>query len=270
MSLQRLRKSFAERPHHLIPFFVLGDPDPDTSVELVVAAVEAGATQVELGIPFSDPVADGPAVQAAGERALASGATVERSLELLAAIRSRVDVPLNLLVYGNLVHARGYQRFAHDVVAAGASSLLVPDIPFEECGPLREACAQAELGLVHFLAPSTPTDRAELLAQDATGFLYLAGLQGVTGASSGSSLEAVERISDAVSTPLVVGFGIRTPRNVRTVLGAGASAAVVGSALARRIELGLRHGSPSAALIADVRNRVRRLATSTRPLQTLS
>lgn len=266
MSLQLLHDAFARRKHHFVPFFVLGDPDPDTSTRLIISAVEAGATQLELGIPFSDPVADGPAIRSAGERARARGTTVASALELLATIRSRVDVPLNLLVYGNLVHARGYADFARDLASAGASSLLVPDIPSEESAPLRAACAAVQLGFVHLLAPTTPSDRATRLAEEATAFVYMTGVQGVTGSRSASNSDSVARIAGCVCKPIAVGFGIRRPHDVRRVLDAGASAAVAGSVLARRIDLGLRREADANALVADVGARIRRLAAPAHPL----
>ncbi len=156
MSLAKLRAKLTPGQRHVSPFLVLGDPTPKLCVELAVAAVGAGASMLELGFPYDDPCADGPAIVAAGRRARAAGTSTGVAIETMATIhRACPDAAFNLLVYGNLVHARGYQRFCDDVVAAGASSLLVPDIPLEECEALGDACRAAGLGLVQMVAPNT-------------------------------------------------------------------------------------------------------------------
>ena len=160
MSLAALRTSIEEGPA-VSPFLVLGDPTPDLCVELARTAVSAGARMLEIGFPYSDPVADGPAVQAAAGRALAGGTSTRRGFELLGRIaESCPGIPLNLLVYGNLVHRIGYERFTDTVSQAGASTLLVPDIPVEEAAPLRRAGRRAGLGHVELAGPLTPGPRA--------------------------------------------------------------------------------------------------------------
>lgn len=239
MSFARLKQAFAERARHVSPFLVLGDPDPDTSVALAVAAVKSGATMLELGIPFSDPCADGPAIQQAILRARASGVSTDRALEIMAAIRAKCpETPFNLLVYGNLVHARGFERFTRDAVAAGASSLLVPDIPLEESAALAVACRAAGLGIVQMVAPSTPLARIMQLDAAANAFLYVTGHQGITGADSkGATPESpVTRVRALARNPVCLGFGLKTPGGVREAFAAGAAIAVIGSHLARVIE----------------------------------
>ena len=260
MTRSHLRRAFAERERHLSPFFVLGDPNPALSVDIAVAAVEAGATMLELGFAYGDPVADGPAVQGAARRALGAGTTVSSAFDVLGEIRARVDVPLNLLVYGNLVHARGFDRFARDAARAGASSLLVPDVPLEESEPLRVACAAAELGFVHLVGPATPPERARRLADAATAFLYVAGHQGITGAF-GRRGPAGRFTVPEVELPLAVGFGLRTADDVHDAFAAGARIAVVGSAFASRIEEALEESPADARRLPElVAERVRALA----------
>jgi len=240
VSFALLKKSLATRARHVSPFLVLGDPVPEVSEELAVAAVSAGATMLELGIPFSDPCADGPAIQKAILRARGSGVSTERAFEIMAAIRARCpDTPFNLLVYGNLVHARGFERFTRDAVAAGASSLLVPDIPLEESAELAAACRAASLGIVQMVAPSTPPARIMQLDAAADAFLYVTGHQGITGADNKHNTareSPVARVRAHARNPICLGFGLRSPDGVRHAFAAGASIAVIGSHLARVIE----------------------------------
>lgn len=241
MSFALLKQTLASRARHVSPFLVLGDPNPETSVALAVAAVKTGATMLELGIPFSDPCADGPAIQKAILRARDSGVSTGRALEIMAAIRTRCpDTPFNLLVYGNLVHARGFERFTRDAVAAGASSLLVPDIPLEESAELAAACRAARLGIVEMVAPSTPPARIAQLDAAADAFLYVTGHQGITGADTKHGSATVEspvaRVRAHAKHPICLGFGLRTAEGVREAFAAGASIAVIGSHLARVIE----------------------------------
>jgi tryptophan synthase alpha chain len=240
MSFALLKSAFANRARHVSPFLVLGDPDPETSVALAVAAVKAGATMLELGFPFSDPCADGPAIQKAILRARASGVSTDRALEIMTAIRAKCpETPFNLLVYGNLVHARGFGRFTRDAVAAGASSLLVPDIPLEESGELATECRSAGLGIVQMVAPSTPLARIMQLDAAANAFLYVTGHQGITGADSKDASGAespVARVRAHARNPICLGFGLKSADGVRDAFAAGASIAVIGSHLARVIE----------------------------------
>ena len=238
MSLAMLRDALAAQATHVSAFLVLGDPDPVRSLELARAAVTAGSTMLELGLPFDDPCADGPAIQQASERARAAGTSTDRAIDLLAQIRRACPTtPLNLLVYGNLVHARGYTRFCADVAAAGASSLLVPDVPLDEAQPLRDACAHAELGFVPMVGPRTDPARTRALAAASTAFCYLAALQGVTGAATdiGAREALVRRVTGLVRRPVCVGFGLSEPAHVREAFAAGARIAVIGSHLARAI-----------------------------------
>ena len=246
MSLATLETVLAGRRHCPSPFLMLGDPTPDLSVNLARAAVAAGASMLELGIPYSDPCADGPVIQRACLRARAAGTTVGVALDVMARIASACPgVPMNLLVYGNLVHARGYQRFCADAAAAGAATVLAPDSPLEEADPLTAACTAAGLGIVHMVAPLTPPERLQRLDSAASGFLYLAAHQGVTGAPGDPAAERralVARTVAAVGRPVCLGFGLSTPSDLGDAFSAGASIAVVGSHLARAIESAWRNG----------------------------
>ncbi len=248
MSRKLLRRKLAAGPW-VSPFLMLGDPSPDLSVELARTAVGAGAGMLELGFPYRDPVADGPAIEAAAKRALAGGTSTRSALGILGRIRDACpDTPLNLLIYGNLVHRMGYERFASEAAAAGASSLLTPDIPLDEAGPLRRASRRAGLGHVELAGPLTGEGRLTRLAR-ASDLLYLAGFQGVTGVRQDAFdpvLDRVREVVAVVATPVCLGFGISTSSQVEGAFEAGARVAVVGSHLARVIGRSDRERLPEA------------------------
>jgi tryptophan synthase alpha chain len=239
MSIDLLEETLEGERFHVSPFLVLGDPTPNASVELARSAVARGASMLEIGFPYGDPIADGPAIQAADLRALRGGTSTERAINLLSEIRrSCPKTPLNLLVYGNLVHARGYGRFCRDVAAAGASSLLVPDIPLDESEPLRSACEEAELGHVQLVGPLTDGTRLKRIDAATSAFVYLVAHQGVTGARNVAFAPVVELVSRTcarIERPLCLGFGLSRPEHIRSAREAGARIAVVGSYLAQAI-----------------------------------
>lgn len=255
MSLALLRKTLESKEAHVSPFLVLGDPTPEISVELARAAVAAGASMLELGMPYSDPCADGPAIQAACGRAFAAGVSTSQSLSILAGIHARCPgTPLNLLVYGNLVHARGYDRFCEQAASAGASSLLAPDIPLEECQPLRAACRRQGLGHVQLVGPMTPPDRLARIDAVADGFLYLAAHQGITGgqaAADRARRELVERTVRESSNPICLGFGLSSREQLEQAFSAGATIAVIGSHLVRAIERAWRAEARSKEAVVE-------------------
>ena len=263
MSLPVLRAAVRRGPA-VSPFLILGDPTPELSVEMACSAVRAGARMLEIGFPYSDPVADGPAIQAAASRALAGGTSTTAALGLLRRIREACpDTPLNLLVYGNLVHRRGYRRFAEEAAGAGASSLLVPDIPLEEAGPLRRACRGAGLGHVELAGPLTPAPRLRRLA-GASCFLYVAGFQGVTGVRRGGFagvLRRVTEVTEIVEVPVCLGFGLSGRAQIVQAFGAGARIAVVGSHFARVVEDLYRSPADADRLITGYRSAVLRLTS---------
>lgn len=265
MSLSRLQSVLQSRRHHASAFLMLGDPDPGRCLALTQAAVEEGASMLELGLPFSDPCADGPAIQAACKRAQDAGVDTAAAIACLAQIHAHLpEVPLNLLVYANLVHAPGPMEFCRQVAAAGASSLLVPDIPLEEARELREACTAQNLGHVHMLAPGTPPDRLHEIDVQSSGFLYLAAQQSVTGAASANAgrAELIRQVRARVRLPLCVGFGLSAARDLDEIFDAGAEIAVVGSHLARRIGQSLSEAPDR--LLEDFRSVWRPLAACAR------
>jgi tryptophan synthase alpha chain len=259
MTLPLLQQALRSRPHHLSPFLVLGDPTPALSVELAQMAVAAGATMLELGLPFSDPCADGPAIAAACRRALQGGSSTAAGFAALARIAATCPaVPRNLLVYGNLVHAAGIAAFCRAAAAAGASSLLVPDMPLGEDEELHAACAAAGLGHVRLVAPASLPARIAA-SGDGAAMLYVAALQGVTGADSRAETAAavLARARAAAPTPLCLGFGLASAAAVRSAFAAGAAVAVVGSHLARAIGGAAERGPAAvraafAAALAEV------------------
>jgi len=236
--LERIAATFArtraEGRAALMPYFTLGYPDPETSLEILEAVVGAGADLLELGIPFSDPLADGPTVQRSTQAALDQGMTVGRCLELTAQLRQRgAAQPLILMGYYNPILAFGVERFAAESAKAGADGFIVPDLPLEEAGDLKAACQERGLALVFMLAPTATDQRLKSVTAQTSGFLYLVSLTGVTGArqSLPPDLQAlIMRAKAAASTPAAVGFGISTPEQAR-VVGEMADGVIVGSAM---------------------------------------
>lgn len=232
-----------------VPFLTAGDPDLATSEALVLALAQAGADAIEIGVPFSDPIADGPTIQRATERALARGTSLRRVLELVKRLRARTEVPLVLMGSANPFYAMGAANFAKAAAEAGVDGVIVPDLPPEEGADLYAAAAQAGIDGILLAAPTTTPARLALLAERSRGFLYLVSLTGITGArvELAADLEKnVRRARAAGSLPVCVGFGISTPEHARTV-GAYADGVVVGSAIVERIE---RAATPDQAVDA--------------------
>jgi tryptophan synthase alpha chain len=218
--------------------------DHDT-IALATAAVRGGATAIEVGIPYSDPLADGPTVQRAGQRALAGGMTTARALDLLSQLRREVTVPLVPMTYASPVMAHGEARFCQDAAAAGANGLIVADVPHDESAELLDGCRTAGLDLVPLLAPTSTDERIELACAGAGGFVYLVSVAGTTGARTGlfeRVAPLIARVRGHTALPLLVGFGISTPETARAVMDAGADGVIIGS---RAIEVA-EQGGPEA------------------------
>lgn len=225
------------RQQALIPFLTAGDPDLATTEALVHELVAAGADLIELGMPFSDPMADGPTIQAASERALAAGTRLGDVLELVRRVRRHTNVPIVLMGYYNPILHYGPERFARDAAEAGVDGLLLVDLPPEESGEIADYLQKNGLCQITLLAPTTPPERMAQLAAQAQGFLYYVSMTGVTGAQQvdAKAIEAAVRDLRAMSpVPVAVGFGISTAADVAAV-GAFADAVVVGSALVKII-----------------------------------
>lgn len=220
-------------------FLMLGDPDIETSAKLLDAAVEAGADMIEVGIPFSDPVADGPVIQAAAQRALAAGVRIGDCLDLIAALRARHrEVPIGILTYANIVVAR--TGFVRDAAEAGADSLLVADVPAIEAKPFVDEMVQAGIEPVLIAAGNTPDHTLGRIASLLKAYTYCVSRAGITGTHAGGEFDAglIERVKTAGGPPPVFGFGISEPEHVRAALSAGAKGVICGSAIVEKVGLG--------------------------------
>jgi tryptophan synthase alpha chain len=238
--VERIAEAFAAaradgRRAALMPYLMGGFPDLERSREILIAYADNGADLIELGVPFSDPLADGPVVHAAGVAALNSGVRVQEVISLARAVSDRVAVVV--MCYANLVFARGVERFADELVVAGAAGLIVPDLPFEEAPAVLAECDKRGLALVPLAAPTTPEDRLREIGARARGFLYAVSLTGTTGERAGMRTEAVSdvisRAAAATSVPVAVGFGIGTPEQAAATADAGADGVIIGSRLVR-------------------------------------
>lgn len=231
----------------LVPFLTAGYPDVATSRRLMAEAAAAGCRILEIGVPFSDPVADGPAIQLASSRALAGGMTLAGAIELAAEARRNHDLRVVLMGYINPVLAFGPEEFAAACAAAGVAGVIVPDLPLEEAEGLRGVLAAAGISLVDLVAPNSGDDRLAVYGAGATGFLYLVSTTGVTGAGVGADIDRyVARVRRHTDLPLYVGFGISSPASAAAV-GAVADGVVVGSALQRLVA---EAGNADAAVAA--------------------
>jgi tryptophan synthase alpha chain len=220
-------------------FLMLGDPSPAESLRLMEAALEGGADMLEVGIPFSDPVADGPVIQAAAERARAAGTDVSACLDLIAAMRARrPDVPIGILTYANIVAARGREAFATAAAKAGADSLLVADVPFIEAAPYLAAARAAGIDPVLIAAANTPAPRLAEIARHGGGYTYCLARSGVTGAGEAVHFDhaaMLRALREGQAPPAVFGFGISAPAHVRAAVQAGAAGVISGSAIVQRV-----------------------------------
>jgi tryptophan synthase alpha chain len=222
----------------LMPFLVAGDPDLQQTRRTLLALQDAGADLIELGIPYSDPLADGPVIQAAAGRALAAGTTPGAVLDLLASLGGRLEVPVVLFTYSNPLLNRGMEAFCQQAGAAGAAGLVVPDLPLEEAEKLSPIAAAHGLDLVLLVAPTTPASRMARIHAASRGFTYLVSVTGVTGMRS-SLEQRVEPLLGQLRAlpgpPVAVGFGISGPEQAAQVRRWGADGAIVGSALVKRM-----------------------------------
>lgn len=221
-----------------IPFAMLGDPDPVRSATLLDALVDGGADALELGVPFSDPIADGPVIQEAALRALASGVRPTDALDLVAPVRERhPDLPIGLLTYAQLVVHDGTTRFYERAADAGVDSVLVADVPSREAGPFVDAARAAGVAPVLIAPPNATPATLDLVARASAGYVYCVARRGVTGAQDEWTPEAIglfDELAARCAAPGVLGFGISRPRHVRAALDAGAAGAIAGSAVVRR------------------------------------
>ena len=222
----------------LIPFLTAGDPDLDTTEALVLAMAESGADIIELGVPFSDPTAEGPTIQRSSSRALKSGTSLRSILQLVARLREKIETPLVLMGYANPVHAMGAEAFAKAASQVGVDGIIIPDLTPEDGAPYLDPCRALGIDPILLAAPTTRPDRLEMLVRETRGFLYYVSLQGVTGARTdlAAGIEArVRACQDLSDMPVCVGFGVGTAAQAESI-GAYADGVVVGSAIVDRIE----------------------------------
>ncbi len=246
------QRTRAHRRPALMPFLEAGDPEFSVLQEMVPALVEAGADALELGVPFSDPVADGPVLQRAAQRALSRRVQLQDVLAFAQKLRKQVDIPIALLSYVNPLLRYGFERFCRDAVEAGVDAVIPADLPADEGQPLVEAARHAGLDTVFLVAPTSTDARIRLAAACSTGFLYCVSLTGTTGpreqlGEDGRAL--LRRVRDLTHVPAVLGFGVSRPDHVRDVVGL-ADGVIVGSALYQAIE---DSADPTAAAVRFLR-----------------
>ena len=240
-----------------VPFVMLGDPSAEDAVNIISTLIDAGADALELGIPFSDPAADGPTIQKSHLRALDGGATVDKCLDQIREIRRRYpDVPIGMLVYANVPYVRGLEKFYSDLHEAGADAVLIPDVPVREGAPFIEAATAAGIDPV-FIAPAQARPEVlEGVAANSRGYIYAVSRDGVTGAERESQTQGladvVSNIAAYNGAPVLLGFGISTPQHVADAVAAGAAGAITGSAIAKIIDAHVDYAHPNPGTIRDI------------------
>jgi tryptophan synthase alpha chain len=238
----------------LIPFFVLGDPDVDRSWEYIKTAIDAGADILELGIPFSDPIADGPTIQKADIRALEKGMTCVKAFELIRKIKAYRDIPIGLLMYYNLICHYGKEEFYREAAAAGVNSVLVADLCVDDAEEINLLIEQNQLDSVYMVTPNTSTERKKRIAELCTGFIYTVSVLGVTGARtqlSDAIVPLIHSLKKLTEVPVCVGFGVSRPEHARQLAEAGADGVIVGSAVVKLIEKNLDNAEHGQAEMSE-------------------
>jgi tryptophan synthase alpha chain len=252
---ERIAKAFAEhgRRAALMPYMMGGYPTLEQSLRIGEACVQAGADIIELGMPYSDPLADGPVIHAAGSRALAAGANVAGVLEVARALAP--SVPVVLMCYANMVMAPGVEAFVQRLAQTGASGLIVPDLPLEEIDEALAACERHGVALVPLVAPTTPPQRLAQIGERARGFLYTVSVVGITGERAALSERFAQVIAGAKAAtrvPVALGFGISTPAHAREAADAGADGVIVGTRLVRAAGESEDPAAAVGALVAEL------------------
>jgi len=250
----------------LIGYITAGDPTPEQTPAIADALIRGGVDILELGLPFSDPIADGPTLQNASLRALKAGTTPTKVLEIAREIRSQHDIPIVIMTYYNPVFKYGVKQFLTKAKSVGINGIIVPDLPVEEADEYRNAAKDANLNAIFLASPSTSEERLQKIVDASQGFLYLVSRFGVTGAQAAVADTTVELIKKvqlvtAGKVPLAVGFGISKPEHVKRVITSGADAAIVGSAF---INLIVSHSSNQDAMLKALEKTARELKEATR------
>jgi tryptophan synthase alpha chain len=221
-----------------IPYIMAGDPSLAGTKRLVKLLDECGADVIELGVPFSDPLADGPTIQAAADRALKKGVTLKDVIRTVGELRKTTQVPIVLMTYYNPVYKYGDERFVRQAVAAGVDGVIVPDLPPDEAGGLRKLARKHGLDTIFLLAPTSTSDRLKLVAKSSTGFIYYVSITGITGAAlklDASQRKSIEAIRGLTKKPVALGFGVSSPKEARAVA-RFADGVIVGSAIVKKIK----------------------------------
>lgn len=266
--MERYDNLFAELKNRkegaFVPFVTLGDPTPEQSLKIIDTLIEAGADALELGIPFSDPLADGPTIQSATLRAFASGVTVTQCFEMLAAIRQKhPTIPVGLLMYANLVFSRGIDRFYAECERVGVDSVLVADVPVEESAEFRQAAMRHNVAPIFICPPNADDELLRQIASHGRGYTYLLSRAGVTGAENKAALplhHLIEKLSEYHAAPPLQGFGISAPDQVTAAIGAGAAGAISGSAIVKIIE---KNVDNHPAMLAELKTFVQNMKAAT-------
>ena len=253
-----------------VPFIMLSDPDPDTALDIVRAAVVGGADALELGVPFSDPGADGPTIQASHIRALEGGATVDSAIAQIRQIRAEFpDLPIGMLIYGNVPFTRGLETFYSEFQEAGADSILLPDVPVREGAPFVAAADKAGIDPI-FIAPAQASEQTlQGVAQYSRGYIYAISRDGVTGTEKESEtrglVDVVNNVKRFGGAPILLGFGISTPQHVADAISAGAAGAITGSALTKIVDAHLdENNKPTEGLASAVTDFVSKMKAATK------
>lgn len=257
--MSRIRDRFAQLKtagrKALIPYLTAGDPNPDFTVPLMLTMVEAGADILELGVPFSDPMAEGPVIQHAMERALTHHISLIQVMEMVASFRSQdKETPVLLMGYLNPVEVMGYENFVNKAAAAGVDGVLLVDLPPEEAGELLQFARLKDLDVVFLVAPTTTEARMKVIAEASSGFVYYVSLKGVTGAGHLDTREVQQRVTQIkamTSLPVGVGFGIKDGKSAKTISSVS-DAVVVGSALVRLVEANMSSLDKTRTAVADL------------------
>ncbi|HMA63230.1 MAG TPA: tryptophan synthase subunit alpha [bacterium] len=247
----------------LVPFTVLGDPDYENSLLIIREIINNGADVLELGMPFSDPIADGPTIQSADTRALESGINIHKCISLLEEIRKFSEIPIGLLLYSNLILNYGLDKFYKKMAAIEINSVLIADVPVEEAGEFISISQKFGIDTVFLVTPLTPEIRLEKIIRQCTGFVYLVARLGVTGARQDledTTLKLIQKVRPKTDLPINVGFGISQPEHIQKVIQSGADGAIVGSALINRIENNL---SDQKKMQAEIGSLIKELKQAT-------
>ncbi|WP_253377346.1 tryptophan synthase subunit alpha [unidentified bacterial endosymbiont] len=267
--MERYENAFAQlharQEGAFVPFVTLGDPGPEQSLKIIDTLIEAGADALELGIPFSDPLADGPTIQNATLRAFAAGVTPTQCFEMLAAIRQKhPTIPIGLLMYANLVFSRGIDAFYAECARTGVDSVLVADVPVEESAPFRQAAMRHNVAPIFICPPNADDALLRQIASYGRGYTYLLSRAGVTGAENKAALplhHLVEKLAEYHAAPALQGFGISSPEQVAAAIDAKAAGAISGSAIVNIIE---KNVDKPAQMLADLRAFVTVMKAATR------